>query len=104
MDSEVNKPSYYSIIPASVRYSKELSPNAKLLYGEITSLCNKNGYCWASNEYFANLYGVKKATISEWISLLVKHGFLLREIIYKEGSQEIDKRVLRLVDSFIKEI
>ena len=53
------KPSYYAIIPAEVRYSN-LKPNAKLLYGEITALSSKEGYCFATNNYFAKLYNVTK--------------------------------------------
>ena len=68
--------SYYAIIPAEVRYDKDLPPNAKLLYGEITALCNKEGYCFASNEYFANLYGVSKRSITGWIAALEKKGYI----------------------------
>ena len=85
------KPNYYAIIPATVRYSK-LKPNAKLLYGEITALASKEGYCFASNRYFANLYEVTKNTISSWISDLNKEGFITVQII-KEGNQVVQRRI-----------
>lgn len=61
---------YYAIIPASVRYDKRLCPNAKLLYGEITALCNEKGYCWATNAYFSTLYNVSIRSIINWINEL----------------------------------
>ncbi|QEH68617.1 helix-turn-helix domain-containing protein [Cellulosilyticum sp. WCF-2] len=94
--------SYYAIIPANVRYDKELNANAKLLYGEITALCNEKGYCWATNDYFAELYGVSKVSISNWISLLEKNGYITREIVYKEGSKEILNRYLSIVNDLLK--
>lgn len=69
-------PNYYAILPAVVRYHPDLTPSAKLLYAEITALCNKTGECWATNKYFSELYGVDDRTISRWISSLVKAGIL----------------------------
>ena len=94
---------YYAIIPANVRYDKELTPNAKLLYGEITALCNERGYCWASNQYFAELYGVSKQSISSWINALVSKGYVKSVLQYKEGTKEILNRYLSLLDDPIKE-
>ncbi len=73
-------PNYYAIIPADVRYDSLLSANAKLLYGEITALCNSTGSCWAENEYFARLYDVSISTISRWVSSLKKQGYIEYEI------------------------
>lgn len=92
-----NKKSYYAVIPANVRYDKELIPNAKLLYGEITALCNEKGYCWATNEYFAELYGVSKKSVSKWIKDLIDKKYIQSELIYKEGSKEILHRYIRIV-------
>ena len=94
--SEEIKPAFYAIIPADVRYDKSLKPNAKLLYGEITALCNERGYCWAGNEYFAKLYGVSIKTISAWVSQLVDKKYLHRKLVYKPGTKEIEARILRL--------
>lgn len=99
----MNKPSYYAIIPANVRYDKEITPNAKLLYGEITSLCNDEGICWATNDYFAQLYNVSKVTVSKWVNELFKKGYINSEIVYKDGSKQILDRYLRIVNDPIKE-
>jgi len=97
------KPNYYAIIPANIRYDADLTANAKLLYGEITALCNEKGYCWATNEYFANLYGVSKTSISKWISSLIQKEYIFSETIYKEGTKEILNRYLRIVKDPIEE-
>lgn len=97
------KKSYYAIIPANIRYDKDLTPNAKLLYGEITALCNERGYCWSENSYFAELYGVSNTSISKWINLLVQKGYLSSEITYINGTKQIDKRYLRIVAYPIEE-
>ena len=74
MPEKVN-PSYYAIIPASVRYS-DIIPNAKLLFGEITALADIEGSCWAANSYFGKLYKKSPSTISEWISMLLEREFI----------------------------
>lgn len=98
---EEQQKSYYAIIPANVRYDKDLAPNAKLLYGEITALCNEKGYCWASNQYFAELYGVSVLSVKRWVNSLVTKGYVYRTLTYKPNSKEVDKRILS-IDSGIK--
>lgn len=95
--NDENKGSYYAIIPATVRYAKELKANEKLLYGEITALSNKNGYCYAQNRYFANLYNVSIETVSRWLSHLQKMGFINIEIKRNEN-KEIIARYIYIVD------
>lgn len=92
----MDKPNYYAIIPAKIRYDKELMANAKLLYGEITALCNDKGICWARNEYFADLYDVSNETISRWISQLNKKKYIKVKMFYKKDSKEIDKRIISI--------
>ena len=98
----MENPNYYAIIPATVRYSN-ITPNAKLLYGEITALSNKHGYCYASNAYFSSLYGVSKTSINNWINELIDNKFISREIVYAENSKEVVNRYLRIVDHPMQE-
>ena len=76
----MEKPSYFAVIPASVRYDKRLKPIERLLFGEITCLTNKDGYCFASSSYFAELYDTQRETISRYISNLAKYGYIKIEI------------------------
>ena len=99
----MENPSYFAILPANVRYDRRLTTNAKLLYAEIMALTNMNGQCFATNEYFANLYGVSRVSVSKWISNLVECGYIRSEITYKEGTKEIDKRYLTFLNDPIKE-
>ena len=82
---EENEVSYYAIIPANVRYDNELSEKAKLMYGEITCLSNKEGYCYANNKYFAKLYKCSIRTIQNAISKLQEKGYI---IVVIENSNE----------------
>lgn len=88
------EPNYYAIIPANVRYDKRLIQGSKLLYGEITALSNQKGYCWASNNYFMKLYEVSRFTIQAWLKSLEDCGYINRQVVYKEGSKEIQARYI----------
>ena len=97
------KKNYYSIIPANVRYDEELTANAKLLYGEITALCNEKGYCWASDTYFTELYKVSKSSIQNWLKILEKKGYITREILYEKGTKKIKQRYIKIGTNPIQE-
>ncbi|MDY3939787.1 MAG: helix-turn-helix domain-containing protein [Spirochaetia bacterium] len=90
---------YYAIIPASVRYDNDLTANAKLLYGEITALCNERGFCWATNSYFAELYGVSKKSVARWISELCEKGYIKINMKYKEDGKTVDSRCISISEN-----
>ena len=92
---EQERPSYYAIIPANVRYDEDLKPSAKLLYGEITALSSKYGVCYASNNYFARLYKVDASTVSRWVDNLKDKEYIAVE--YIRENDEIKARAIRLV-------
>lgn len=74
------EPAFDAIIPAPVRYCEELRANAKLLYGEIRALSGPYGYCWASNAYFAELYGMTERSIARLIAQLEDLRFITIKI------------------------
>ncbi len=78
MKNEIDndKRSFYAILPACVRYDKELSSTSKLLYAEITALCNERGYCWATNKYFTNLFGVSDRQVQRILKQLLDKKYI----------------------------
>lgn len=72
----VDKPSFYAILPADVRYAEDLTSLQKILYAEITALTNKEWYCYAGNSYFAELYKKDPTWVSKTISDMQKKWYL----------------------------
>ena len=82
-------------ISKEIWLAKDLGWSEKLLLVEIDSLDGEQG-CFASNEYLANFFGLSKDRISKMVSSLKKKGYITVQVFYKEGTKQIDKRVIRL--------
>lgn len=74
--SDFEKPGYWAVIPAGVRYDERIPPNAKLLYAEISSLTQADGCCWATNEYFQKVFGFSERSIRRLMATLDAAGYI----------------------------
>lgn len=91
----------FATIPMIVLHDKELKDKAKLLYGEISSLCCKEGYCWATNNYFAERYGTTKETISKLISHLNQRGYVNVVLIKDEDTNQVIQRRIYIMQNLL---
>lgn len=80
------KQGYFFIIPTVL---VEQGDHIKaLLYGLISSLVSKEGYCWASNKYLAEKLGRKDdSIISKKVQELENDGWLICEVDRQAGNQ-----------------
>ena len=83
-----NQKSFYAILPAYVRYDKELSSTSKLIYAEITALCNEKGYCWATNSYFKDMFNISDRQVQRILSQLCEKKYI-KIIIEKQTKRKI---------------
>lgn len=88
------QPGYDAVIPARVRYDPELPDKAKLLYGEIRALASRDGFCWATNEYFSRLYEVSERTVQRMLSALTDRRHIFTEVLRDEATQAVLERRL----------
>lgn len=89
---EADRPGYWAVLPSSVRYDDRLRPNEKIMYAEITALASRDGFCWADNKYFADLYGMAEHSIQTFIRDLEKHGYIKVEIVQKGNQRQTERR------------
>lgn len=90
---EESRPGYYAIIPADVRYDDQIPANAKLLYGEISALIGAEGYCYASNQFFAKNYKWTVEAVSRMIAKLEKAGHIKREYVRDTSGQIVQRKL-----------
>lgn len=82
-------------ITKNIWLSEDLTLQEKVFLVEIDSLDNDEG-CFANNQYFADFFGISKTRVSLVINSLVEKGYVTSQIIYKEGTKQILKRVLKV--------
>ena len=90
-----NKPNYYAILPADVRYCKALKPIERLIFAEITCLCNHKGYCWANNYYFAELFQISIRSASRYINHLKELDFIKVSVV-RDAYNKVEKRTIKI--------
>jgi len=82
-------PALWANIPAAVLYNPDLKPNAKLIYGVISALTISRGFCNATNGYIGHWFKLTAKSVSESISQLAEHGYIIVELVKeKEGTNE----------------
>ena len=82
-------------IPRHIWLDKNLKPIEKILLAEIESLGGLSDGCFASNQYLAEFLDLSKDRTSKLISGLKNKGYITVELSYKEGSYEVDKRIIK---------
>jgi hypothetical protein len=87
----------YICIPEHVYNDKSICNGAKLLYGEITALCENNS-CRTSGAYLAGLLNAPENDIQNWICQLQKSGHIKTE---KSISGKVKLKNSRGADEFV---
>lgn len=86
----------YIIIPLEIARNNDLTPNAKLLFGEILSLTKSTGKCYASNSYFARQMHATNKSIINWLRVLKAKNLITCELIYGNSNKCVEKRIITI--------
>lgn len=70
---------FYIVIPMMLVNDHRVSAKAKICFGVIANLCNKFGYCFATNKYIADVMDVHEITVSKYIKELIDFEWLIPE-------------------------
>jgi len=101
-----DEPAYgFKWIPEIMSLSKSIvSPQQKELLALIVQL-QDDGYCHASNDFFAYMIGVEpenKDNISKLVTQLWEKGLIRKKVIYERGTKRILQRRIWLTSRTLK--
>lgn len=80
-------------IPKEIWLSKDLTLQEKVFIVEIDSLDNEQG-CFASNNYFADFFGITASRASQVINALKEKGYI--NVSFEKEDRQIIKRILKI--------
>lgn len=87
------QPSYWAVLPAEIRYDDRIPAAAKLLYAEISSLSGRDGFCWATNDYFAALYRITERSVRRLLDALEEQGYIRIEEKREDHNRLVYRRI-----------
>ena len=90
--NEHQKPAYWAVLPATIRYDPDIPSTAKLLYAEISALTDISGYCFASNDYFASNFEITVKSVQRLIKNLADKGYVTVDVVRDPESNEVVSR------------
>lgn len=93
-------PKYFIQVPLEELKPLDLSSTDKLVYGTVYTMLNVTGKCFMGNKAIADSLGLKPATVSKSISKLADAGLISVQLIYKEGTKQIERRYITLCDYY----
>ena len=89
----------YAVIPSHILALEKLSPQAKLLYAEISAATPTDGYCSKPASFFAELLGASETSVHRWTRELIGCDALRVALDYKGASKEIRNRRMYLTEA-----
>jgi hypothetical protein len=85
---------YFNLVPNHVQRMKSLG-EARFLYGHLLTLSNKVGYCYAPNEFLADIMECDVRSITRYIKALEKAKLIT--VFYAKNSS----RTIQPVDTMV---
>lgn len=79
-------------IPIDIIMDETIPPLARLLYGEILVLSNKDGYCFATNKYLGQINNVDGRTIRRNINILETKNYI-KVVVDKNMPNSMKRRI-----------
>ena len=83
----------YLKLDGAMKNVDSVPPSGRIIYAEVCALAQKEGYCFASNKYFATVYHLTVQSASRLLNMLKKQGFL--EITYGTDERGYRKRYIK---------
>lgn len=92
-EQKLPRPGYWAVIPAAVRYDDRIPASAKVLYAEMSALAERDGYCWAGNDYFARVFQLTEKSVRRQLAALAEAGYIRIEELRGNHNVVEDRKI-----------
>ena len=90
---------FWSVIPATVLDDMSIPANAKILYGVLSSLMRREGYCWPSNAQLAEAMHCSEDVVKRWGSALAEAGHIR---VHIEPNRKVGGKIRYISPSLVE--